>query len=145
MELEFIGKTTATWTRERVEQLLTEETTRALRRVSFEGELDQTEALERLSRPGTLAVTPSLGDNSPNTVYECIERGIPLIASNIGGIPELIAADDRARVLFECAEAGTATRTRRTSANAAAIWQVAFATRARACGAPGMVNCMPPT
>ena len=117
VELEFIGKTTATWTRERVEQLLTEETTRALRRISFEGELDQTEALERLSRPGTLAVTPSLGDNSPNTVYECIERGIPLIASNIGGIPELIAAEDRARVLFEPTPDGIAEALRRALAD----------------------------
>ncbi len=37
-------------------------------------ELDQHEALDRLRRPGTLVVMPSLQDNSPNTVYECLER-----------------------------------------------------------------------
>jgi hypothetical protein len=117
VELEFIGKPTATWPRDRVEQLLSEETRRALRDVSFEGELDQAEALARLCRPGTLAVTPSLGDNSPNTVYECIEHGIPLIASNVGGIPELIAPDDRARVLFEPTPEGIADALRRTLAD----------------------------
>jgi glycosyltransferase involved in cell wall biosynthesis len=101
LELEFIGKTTATWTRERTESLLSETTRRALGDVVFETELDQQQALARLSRPGTLAVMPSLQENSPNTVYECLELGIPFIASNVGGVPELIAPDDRARVLFE--------------------------------------------
>jgi O-antigen biosynthesis protein len=101
LELEFVGKTTATWTRERAEALLSDETRRALRRVAFAGELDQHEALARVSRPGTLAVMPSLQENSPNTVYECLEHRIPFIASSVGGVPELIAPDDRARVLFE--------------------------------------------
>src|SRR5436190_17543502 len=101
IELEFIGRPTPTWPPERVEQLLSQETRAALKGISFASELDQAEALARLKRAGTLAVTPSLGDNSPNTVYECIEHGIPLIASNDGGIPELVAADDRTRVLFE--------------------------------------------
>jgi glycosyltransferase involved in cell wall biosynthesis len=101
LELQFVGKTTATWTRERAEGLLSDETKRALRRVSFESELDQHEALALLSRPGTLAVMPSLHDNSPNAVYECLEQGIPFIASNVGGVPELIDLADHARVLFE--------------------------------------------
>jgi glycosyltransferase involved in cell wall biosynthesis len=101
VELEFLGKPTATWTPERVEQLLSDQTKRALRSVSFTGELEQRTALERLSRPGTLAVIPSTGDNSPNTVYECLERGIPFIAGNAGGIPELVSPNDRADVLCE--------------------------------------------
>ena len=101
IELEFVGKTTGTWTSDRVEALLAETTKRALRGVSFATQLDQHEALARLSRPGTLAVMPSLLENSPNAVYECLEHGIPFIASNVGGVPELIAGDDHARVLFE--------------------------------------------
>jgi hypothetical protein len=62
-------------------------------------------------------VTPSLGDNSPNTVYECIEHFIPLIASNVGGIPELIAPEDRARVLFEPTPEGIADALRRALAH----------------------------
>jgi glycosyltransferase involved in cell wall biosynthesis len=92
IELEFVGKTTRTWTRERVEALLPKAA-----EVVFAGELEQHEALERLSRPGTLVVMPSLQENSPNAVYECLERGIPFIASNVGGVPELVSGD----VLFE--------------------------------------------
>src|SRR6266508_226402 len=60
VELEFVGKTTRTWPRERVEAMLP-----AASRVVFAGELEQHEALERLGRPGTLVVMPSLQENSP--------------------------------------------------------------------------------
>ena len=116
LELEFVGKTTGTWTPARAEALLSEETRRALRRVVFETELDQHEALARLSRPGTLAVMPSLQENSPNTVYECLEHGIPFIASNVGGVPELIGSDDRERVLFEPTSDGVTAALRRVLA-----------------------------
>jgi glycosyltransferase involved in cell wall biosynthesis len=92
IELEFVGKTTRTWKRERVEALLPKAA-----EVVFAGALEQHDALERLSRPGTLVVMPSLQENSPNAVYECLERGIPFIASNVGGVPELVSGD----VLFE--------------------------------------------
>ena len=79
IELDFIGRTTATWTRERVESLLCERTRRSLRSISFATQLDQHEALARLMRPGTVAVMPSLLENSPNAVYECLEHGIPFV------------------------------------------------------------------
>ena len=94
--VEFVGKTTGSWTRERVEQLLP-----PLPSVTFETELDRRDALARLTRPGTLVVMPSLQENSPNTVYECLEHGIPFIASDVGGVAELVALEDRPRVLFE--------------------------------------------
>jgi len=92
IEVEFVGKTTRTWTRERVQKLLPRTVD-----VVFAGELDQQEALERLKRPGTLVVMPSLQENSPNAVYECLEHGIPFIASAVGGVPELVTSE----VLFE--------------------------------------------
>jgi O-antigen biosynthesis protein len=114
LELEFIGKPTKYWSTRRVEDMLSKAARRALRRVSFETELDQHEALTRLSRPGTLAVMPSLAENSPNVVYECLERGIPFLASNAGGIGELVAPEDRARVLFEPTAKGVAGALQRT-------------------------------
>ena len=99
-EVEFIGKPTPTWPPQRVEALLSQRTRSAVR-VAFETDLDLGDALARLSRPGTLAVIPSLADNSPNTVYECLERGIPFLASRAGGIPELVEHEDHVRVLFE--------------------------------------------
>jgi len=101
VQLEFLGKTTSTWTRERVTGLLAPTAMSSLRRISFATDLDQHEALARLNQPGALAVMPSLQENSPNAVYECLEHGIPFIASNVGGVPELIAPEDRSRVLVE--------------------------------------------
>jgi glycosyltransferase involved in cell wall biosynthesis len=101
VELEFIGKPTKYWGPEQVASLLSLETKRALRSVTFETGLDQDEALRRVGRPGTLAVMPSLAENSPNVVYECLERRIPFLASATGGIGELVAPEDHGRVLFE--------------------------------------------
>jgi O-antigen biosynthesis protein len=117
VEVEFLGTTTKHWTQERVARSVTA----PFRRVSFVSNLDQHEVLERLSRPGTLAVMPSLADNSPNTVYECLERGIPFVASDSGGIAELIAPEDRTRVLFEPTPAGIEASLRRALAAPGAL------------------------
>jgi glycosyltransferase involved in cell wall biosynthesis len=117
VELEFVGGATPAWPPRRIEALLAEQTRRALRRISFETELDQPEAFERLSRPGTLAVMPSLGETFSNAVYECLERGIPFIASDAGAPAELVAAEDRDRVLFEPSVDGVAAALRRALSN----------------------------
>ena len=116
LELEFLGRPTASWPTARVEALLSERTRRALREISFHTGLDQHQALARLSRPGTLAVMPSLQENSPNTVYECFEHGIPFVASNVGGVPELVDPAERDRVLFEPTAAGVEAALRRALA-----------------------------
>jgi glycosyltransferase involved in cell wall biosynthesis len=107
IEVEFIGRPTPPWPVERVRELLVR------RDVTFEPSLDQHEALERLRRPGTLAVMPSFEENSPNVVYECLENRIPFIASDARGIRELVAPDDHARVLFEPTPEGIAGALRR--------------------------------
>lgn len=38
----------------------------------------------------SLLVVPSLWDNSPNVIYEAMACGTPVIASRVGGIPELV-------------------------------------------------------
>ena len=101
LELEFVGKTTPLWPPARILGLLSDSTKRALADVSFRTDLDQPQALAHLKRPGTLAIIPSLHDNSPNTIYECLEERIPFIVSNTGGAPELIALEDHDGVLFD--------------------------------------------
>jgi glycosyltransferase involved in cell wall biosynthesis len=115
-EVEFVGRPTPPWPVERVSELLTDSTKRALRSLSFHTTLDQHEALARLREPGTLVVLPSFAENSPNVVYECLENGIPFIASNARGIRELVAADDHERVLFEPTANGIAAALRRALA-----------------------------
>jgi glycosyltransferase involved in cell wall biosynthesis len=101
LELEFVGRTTPLWPPTRVLGLLSDATKHALAGVSFRSDLDQPQALAHLKRPGTLAIIPSLHDNSPNTIYECLEERIPFVVSNTGGAPELIAPEDHANVLFD--------------------------------------------
>jgi glycosyltransferase involved in cell wall biosynthesis len=97
VEVAFLGSATPRWSAERI--------TSALPGARVETGLAREAALAELRRPGTLAVMPSLLDNSPNTVSECIEQRIPFVATATGGIPELVAADDRSRVL--CAPTAT--------------------------------------
>lgn len=58
-------------------------------------------AIEYLRGAGRLAVVSSLADNYPNTVLECVGAGVPLLASNVGGIPEIIDPADRETICFE--------------------------------------------
>ena len=57
------------------------------------------EAVSYLSRPGRLAVIPSLLENSSIAIMECLQAGIPFVAAATGGTPELVAPEDRARAL----------------------------------------------
>jgi glycosyltransferase involved in cell wall biosynthesis len=121
VELEFVGAATPAWPRERIESLFDEQTRTSLRGISFHTDLDQHEALALLGRPGTLAVMPSFGETFSNAVYECLERGIPFIASDAGAPAELVAAEDRERVLFEASADGVAAALRRSLSNGDAL------------------------
>jgi glycosyltransferase involved in cell wall biosynthesis len=112
LELVFVGRESKRWTRETISRALPAAVARA-GAVRFETSLDRTSALAELRRPGTLALMPSLLDNSPNTVLECLEHGIPFLATNVGGIPELVAPEDRPRVLCEPTVADLAAALRR--------------------------------
>jgi glycosyltransferase involved in cell wall biosynthesis len=117
IDLEFLGRATDAWPPERIEQLVSARAKTALRRIAFETELDQPEALARISRSGTLVVIPSFGETFSNAVYECLERRVPMIASNAGAPPELVAAEDHERVLFEPTAEGIAAALRRCLSN----------------------------
>jgi O-antigen biosynthesis protein len=96
VEVLFLGSENKRWPSSRILDALPPATRGAAR---IETQLPRETALAELRHPGTLAVMPSLLDNSPNTVAECIENGIPFVATHTGGIPELVAESDRARVL----------------------------------------------
>src|SRR5438105_256672 len=91
VEVVFLGAASKRWP--------PQELTRRVPGARVEHDLTREAALAELREPGTLAVMPSLLDNSPNTVAECIEHGIPFVATATGGIAELIAEEERARVL----------------------------------------------
>jgi hypothetical protein len=114
VELLFLGSESSRWPRDRIIGALPAHTRQAVR---IETQLEREAALDELRRPGTLAVMPSILDNSPNTVAECIEFGIPFIASATGGIPELVAEADHERVLCPPTPDGLATALKRALAN----------------------------
>lgn len=71
-------------------------------KVTVLGEKNQPQALEYLSSgEGRVVVMPSLMDNSPFGVYECLARKVPFITSTAGGGKELIEASYHGRVLFD--------------------------------------------
>jgi glycosyltransferase involved in cell wall biosynthesis/GT2 family glycosyltransferase len=63
-------------------------------------DLDPHQAREYLAEPGRLAVIASRMENAPYVVLECLAAGLPLLAPDVGGIGELVAEADRARLLY---------------------------------------------
>jgi len=63
--------------------------------VRLESTMGQAEALDYLRGRPALAIMPSLADNMPFTVLECLAERLPFVATLAGGIPEMIAAEDR--------------------------------------------------
>jgi glycosyltransferase involved in cell wall biosynthesis len=70
-------------------------------KIEILSEFQQYEALSYLLSGNRLAVMPSMIENSSLAVYEAAICGIPFIASNSGGTPELIATIDHPHVLCE--------------------------------------------
>lgn len=69
-------------------------------RVFFHGFISL-EHIKKIMVRSDAVVLPSLCyENSPTVVYESFQMGVPVIASNIGGIPELIE-DGKNGLLFE--------------------------------------------
>ena len=56
--------------------------------------------LNKAYQNADICIIPSLFDNSPNTVYEAMANGKIIVASSVGGIPEIIG-DSRNGFLFE--------------------------------------------
>ncbi len=62
---------------------------------------DADKTMDYIRQKNRLAVIPSLLENSPYEVLECLMARINFVASRAGGIPELIAPDDVGKVCFE--------------------------------------------
>jgi glycosyltransferase involved in cell wall biosynthesis len=90
---------------------------------------DRKAALEYLSEPTRIAVIPSIVDNTPYTVYECLFSNIPFIASDIPSIASLVDAEDRDDVLFEVDAISLASKLENVLDNGAKTVKSAFQLR----------------
>lgn len=58
--------------------------------VEFLGPISPGQELRDLYDEGDVFVLPSLSEGTPKVVIEAMSRGVPVVASNVGGIPDLI-------------------------------------------------------
>jgi glycosyltransferase involved in cell wall biosynthesis len=71
--------------------------------VHFTGKLDSGEMAE-LYRQATLCLNTALADNMPNSVLEALASGLPVVSTNVGGVPYLVEHEKTA-VLVEPGDA----------------------------------------
>lgn len=63
--------------------------------VFFAGRLDR-DAMAQAYRKADIALNPSLVDNMPNSVLEALASGIPIVSTNVGGVPFVVISEQTA-------------------------------------------------
>ena len=66
--------------------------------VNFTGALER-EAMALLYRTSDIVINPSLADNQPNSLLEAWASGVPVVTTNVGGIPYLAQDGDTATLV----------------------------------------------
>lgn len=57
--------------------------------VTFTGKVDNAD-MAALYRKADLMINPSLVDNMPNSVLEALASGVPVVSTNVGGVPYVV-------------------------------------------------------
>ena len=63
--------------------------------VRFTGRLDHS-TLPALYREASVALNPSRVDNTPNSLLEALAGGVPIVSTDVGGVPYLVAHEKTA-------------------------------------------------
>lgn len=66
--------------------------------VTFTGRLDN-EAMAALYRSADIVLNPSLADNMPISILEALASGVPVVSTNVGGIPYIVEDGKTARLV----------------------------------------------
>lgn len=70
--------------------------------VTFVGRVDN-DRMPELYRSADVAINPSLIDNMPNSVLEALASGVPVVSTDVGGVPYLVKHDRTALLVPPCA------------------------------------------
>jgi glycosyltransferase involved in cell wall biosynthesis len=70
-------------------------------RVRLLSDFDSEQAIAYLKQGNKLAVMPSLADNSPCVIYECMEAGIPFVITRGSGSEEILHPECRPQLTVE--------------------------------------------
>ena len=89
LTITFLGKFTKSQSRHIVDEIV-ERSARWPMAAKILPTLSSSEAQEYLGSGNRVAFICSVADNSPLTVHECLHQKLPFIASDVGGIPEMI-------------------------------------------------------
>jgi glycosyltransferase involved in cell wall biosynthesis len=76
-----------------------------LKNVEFVGHTEGQKLIEIINKAAFIIVPSVLYENNPLTVIEAYSQGKPVIASNVGGLPEIVL-DGKTGFLFEMGNAG---------------------------------------
>jgi glycosyltransferase involved in cell wall biosynthesis len=94
--------------------------------------LAQREELKAFLRQATMLVLPSLEDNCPMTVLEAMAAGVPVVAAQVGGLPDLIAEGKTGFFCNPLEAASMAAAVEKVLVNPSAAAEVARQARQRA-------------
>ncbi|MCH9675092.1 MAG: glycosyltransferase family 4 protein, partial [Gammaproteobacteria bacterium] len=64
-------------------------------RVTFTGTVD-TQQMPQLYQSAAVMLNPSQVDNMPNSILEALASGVPVVSTNVGGIPYMVKHDETA-------------------------------------------------
>ncbi len=71
--------------------------------------VESEEAMRSLFASHDALIVPSLSEGGPLTLLEALAAGLPVVAADVGGIPDLVK-DEREALLFRFADAGEGAR-----------------------------------
>jgi O-antigen biosynthesis protein len=108
-EVHLVGKA-ADITSDAILKLVEQHEPSLIGRINFHADLSSDQAQNLIITTRALAIIPSLIDNAPCVVSECLNHNIPFIATRVGGIPELICESDQSRVLVDPSPAALASK-----------------------------------
>lgn len=69
-------------------------------KLKFIGNFDQNKAISYIKQANALCVIPSLEENSPCVIGECLAKAVPFLSTDVGGIHELLSKSHHKKILF---------------------------------------------